>query len=100
MPMYDVNHALNCKKGDFVTIRRNNVRDFEAGLLAKVHADVETEPQLQLIAGKTINGLAGDNARPDVQARGVWSPAQNAYFDIRVSNTDAETQKITRQKLC
>ena len=90
---YNVNHALNCKKGGFVTIRHNNIRDFEAELLAKVHADVETEPQLQPIAGELVNGLAGDNARPDVRARGVWRPAQNAYFDIRVSNTNADSHK-------
>ena len=89
---FNVTHALNCKKGGFVTIR-HNVRDFEGELLAKVHADVETEPQLQPIADEVINGLEGDNARPDVRVRGVWRPAQNAYFDIRVSNTNAESHK-------
>ena len=43
---YDVTHALNCKKGGFVIIRHNNIRDFEANLLKKVCSDVETEPQL------------------------------------------------------
>ena len=37
---YDTRHALNCKKGGFVTIRHNNIRDYEANLLAKIHTDL------------------------------------------------------------
>ena len=44
---FDVNHAMNCKKGGFVIIRHNDIRDFEANLLSKICNDVETEPTLQ-----------------------------------------------------
>ena len=69
--------ALNCKKGGFVTIRHNNIRDYEANLLAKIHTDstfssFETEPSLQPVEGEIVNGIPGGNARPDVRARGVW----------------------------
>ena len=37
---YDTALALNCKKGGFVTIRHNNIRDYEANLLAKIHTDL------------------------------------------------------------
>ena len=74
-------------------MRHNNVRNFEAELLAKTHTDVETEPTLQPVAGEIINGLDGDNARPDIRARGVWRPAQNAFFDVRVTNTNSQSQK-------
>ena len=77
---FDVNHALNCKKGGFVIIRHNNIRDFEADLLAEVHRDVEIEPKLQPVEGEQIDGLVGENARPDVRARGVWRQGQNAFF--------------------
>ena len=90
---YNVNHALNCKKGGFVTIRHNNIRDFEASLMKKVHSDVEIEPPLQVLTGEIVNGLSGDNARPDIRARGVWRDGQNAFFDVRVTNTNAESQK-------
>ena len=33
---YNVTHALNCKKGGFVTMRHNNLRDFEADMLSKI----------------------------------------------------------------
>ena len=89
---FDANHALNCKKGGFVIIRHNTIRDFEADLLAEAHKDVETEPELQPVEGELIDGLAGENARPDIRARGVWRPGQNAFFDVRVTNTNSKSQ--------
>ena len=89
---YDTTHALNCKKGGLVTIRHNNVRDYEANLLAKFHTNVETEPSLQPIEGEIVNGIPGDNARPDVRARGVWRYGQNAFFNGRIANTESASQ--------
>ena len=86
---FDLNHALNCKRGGYIIMRHNNVRDFEANLLRRVHTDVETEPPLQPLGPETVNGLSGDEARPDIRARGVWRPGQNAYFDIRITNTNS-----------
>ena len=37
---FNVEHALTCKKGGFVTIRHNEVRDFTAELLSEVCKDV------------------------------------------------------------
>ena len=42
----------------------------------KVHNDVEIEPMLQPINGEVVNGMAGDNARSDIRARGVWRQGQ------------------------
>ena len=53
-------------------MRHNNIRDFEANLMRKVCNDVETEPSLQPINGENVAGLTGDEAKPDVRARGVW----------------------------
>ena len=57
-----------------MSIRHNNVRDFEASLLRKVCADVQIEPPLQ-----SVNE---DQARVDVRARGFWRMGQTAYFDV------------------
>ena len=58
----------------------------------KFYSDAELEPQLQPIHGEQIDGLTGDNARPDIRARGVWRQGQNAYFDVRITNTNAVSQ--------
>ena len=73
-------------------MRHNNIRDFEANLLHKVYNDVETEPSLQPLNGEHINGLTGDESRPDIRARGVWRNGQNAYFDIRITNPNSNSQ--------
>ena len=89
---FDLNHALNCKRGGLVIMRHNNIRDFEANLLRQVCTDVETEPPLQPLDGENLPGLSGDEARPDVRARGFWRNGQNAFFDIRVTNTNSSSQ--------
>ena len=90
---FDITHALNCKRGGYVIIRHNNIRDFEANLLRKLHNDVETEPDLQAITTERLRGLSNDQCKPDIQARGVWRDAQNTYFDIGVTNINSESQK-------
>ena len=80
MPMWsklDVTHAMNCKQGSFVIIRHNTVRDFEANLLKATLNDVEIGRKLQKIDNEGLNGLTGDDARPDIRAHGVWRQRQN-----------------------
>ena len=67
-----------------MTIRHNNVRDFEANLLKNVCNDVEIEPKLQPIEN--------DEARLDIRARGFWRPGQSAYFDVRITNVNSNSQ--------
>ena len=74
-------------------MRYNNIRDFEANLLRVVHNNVEVEPQLQQVGNEQFNGLWEDNARPDIRAKGVWGNAQNAYFDVSVTNVNSDSQK-------
>ena len=81
---FDTNHAMNCKKGGFVMIRHNNVRDLEANLIKTVYNDVEIGPKLQ----PTEN----DEARLDIRARGFWRPGQSAYFDVRITNVNSNSQ--------
>ena len=74
-------------------MRHNNIRDFEANLLRIVHNDVEFESQLQQVDNEQLNRLKEDNAHPDIRAKGVWRNAQNAYFDVRVTNINSDSQK-------
>ena len=89
------NHAMNCKRGGFVIIRHNEIRDFEANLLQDVCKDVEIEPALQPVSNEVISSLDGDAARPDIRARGFWRRGQNAFFDVKVSNINSQTYRNT-----
>ena len=42
----NVDHTMTCKKGGFVSIRHNEVRDLTANMLREVCHDVSTEPTL------------------------------------------------------
>ena len=85
---FNIQHALSCKNGGFVTLRHNILRDKTASLLTEVCKDVKIEPQLHTLTGETINTATNDSeeARLDVSARGFWVPGQKAFFDIRVFN--------------
>ena len=97
---FNMTHALNCKTGDFITICHNRVRDFLAQLLTEICNDVEIKPPLQPLEGKIINGLAGVNAKPDVLARGFWREEQNAFFNVRITNRNSESQRhLTSERI-
>ena len=85
----EVRHALNCKKGGFVAIRHNNIRDYEPNLLAKIHTDVETnllfdQLKKELLMEYLVIMLD--------RARGVSRDGQNAFFDVRITNTNSVSQ--------
>ena len=65
-------HAINFKRGEFVIMRHNNVRDFEANLLKTTLNDVEVKPKLQKIENEELNGLTGEDVRPEIRDHGVW----------------------------
>ena len=77
---FDVTYAMNCKRGGFVIMRHNDIRDFEANLLKRVCNDVEIEPPLQPLTNENLErgAINSDSARLDVRARGLWRRGQNA----------------------
>ena len=94
---FTVTHALNCHKGGFVNARHDNIRDLEAHMMKTICNDVEIEPALQPVANpthfssmKTAN--LRDDARLDIRTRGFWRAGQNAFFDVRVTNAESNSQ--------
>ena len=84
-----VDHILICKKGGYVTMRHNVLRDTEAKLMEKVCKDVRTEPRL--LPEMRNGNEEEDRKRPDISARGVWSPAEKTFFDILVTHPNADS---------
>ena len=72
---FDVEHALTCKRGGFISIRHDEVRDFTADLLSETCNDVAIEPLLTPLTGETFRYKTAankeDHARLDVSAREV-----------------------------
>ena len=90
--VFDVAHALSCKKGGFVTMRHNEVRDITANILNEVCRNVQNEPVLQPLTGEILVNAANrsDEARLDITARDFWIRGKQAFFDVRVFNPFAK----------
>ena len=87
------NHILICKKGGFVNSRHNRLRDTVASILEKICNEVVVEPTLQPCTGESLRPgtILDDGARLDIAARGLWSPMEMAFFDIRVLHPGAKS---------
>ena len=93
--VFDIDHAMICRRGGFVIQRHNELRDLEADLLSNVCNDVEVEPVLQPITGETLNRGANraQDARLDIHARGFWERQRSAFFDVRVCHLNADSYR-------
>ena len=88
-----IDHSLNCKLGGYDPIHHNNIRDTEARIMA---FDVKVEPVLQKVS-KNIKlspeTKTDDNARADTAARGIFSGHELTFFDVRISNPNAPSNR-------
>ena len=97
---FDIQHALSCKKGGFISLRHNHLRNITAVLLREVCKDIRVEPQLQQLTGEILHPstVTGNEGRFDICARGFWQAGQMEVFDVRVSNPTAKRYEIS--KIC
>ena len=88
----DTDHALSCKKGGYIIMRHNRIRDLEAEMMREVCTDVKIEPPLLPLANENlVNGNQAENARLDVSGNGIWGPMQKTFLDIRVMHPNSPT---------
>ena len=90
-----INHALICKKGGYVSLRHNSLRDRTAEIMKITCRDVVIEPNLLPINEVELptGSNKADNARLDVSARSVWNPLEKAFFDVRVFHAPAASNR-------
>ena len=93
---FNVEHALSCAMGGFLSLRHNEIRDITASLLTEVCSEVCVEPDLQSVTPDQLYGASAnsqDGARLDVSANGVWGGRFQKTFDIRVFNPLAPSNR-------
>ena len=91
----DINHALICKTGGYVSFRHDALKETEADLLKEVCRNVETEPGMQPTRSDMLNASANttDQARLDIAATGLWSRFERTFFDVRVTHPNAPSNR-------
>ena len=65
-------HCLSCKKGGFITLCHNELRDFTTSQLLEVCRNVRIEPRLKPLTGKIYHYSTSNNtedASVDVSER-------------------------------
>ena len=92
---FNVDYAMICKRGGFVTQRHNELRDLEVEMLRMVYNGVQTEPILQDITEKELSRGANTapDARLDIVARGFWERQMSAFFDVRIFHPNADSYR-------
>ena len=76
---YDVQHALFSKRGSFITLRYNHIRNVFAEVLSQITKDMKIEPVLQSLTGETFEqrtANTSDDAWLDIIARGFLTKSQ------------------------
>ena len=93
---FNLTRAWSCKKGGFVSLRYNHIRNTPASLLTEVCKDVRVELLLQQLTGESLQNhtATGNKVRLDICARGFWEVGQAAFFDVRILNPNASRYAI------
>ena len=93
--VFNVDHAMVCRRGGFIIQRHNELRDLEADILSMVCNDVEIEPVLQELTGRSLPSGANraPDARLDIHARGFWERLRSAFFNVRVCHPNADSYR-------
>ena len=95
--IFNVKHALFCKKGGFITLPYNELRDFTGNQLSEVCHDVQLESQLKPLTDEIYH--YNTSIRVDVSMQGFWVQGQLALSDVGVINLLAKCYNAKHLKL-
>jgi len=106
---FSIRHALECKKGGLVICRHNEVRDELSDLAVKafIPSAVRDEPRIHIgrpaeeskeqtetnpaVTRNFLKNRGED--RGDLLIRGLWARGTDCILDIRVTDTDAKSNR-------
>ena len=74
---------MSCKKGGFISIQRNYLRDLAQYLMTEVLKGTEIEPKVTLLSGKNLYGNPHE-ATINISTCDVLGLGQQTFFDVRV----------------
>jgi hypothetical protein len=97
---FTVGHAMSCKKGGLVLLRHNDVAAEWHHLCAKALTPSAVSDEPLIHTGRDGNDRehapgaeAPPELRGDVAAHGFWRRGATAIFDIRITDTDAQSNR-------
>jgi hypothetical protein len=89
-----LSHALKCKNGGWINMRHDEVKDAWAQLFKKVCTGVRKEVFMPACTGVRFAShttTTKADARADVVVRGLFNKMEDAYTDVSVHDTGAES---------
>ena len=84
---FSIQHCMSYKKGGFVSIKHNDLRDLTANMLSEVCKDIEIELKLTPSTAEELSSRTANTTNEeklDIRARGVWERGQQAFLDLRI----------------
>ena len=98
--LFDVSHALKCKKGGWVMRRHHQVARVWRALSKRVSPVVLPEPLVAPpINLKKASTTRREDARADIMVAGLFRAMQDAYLDVFVSDTGAASYVSRKSKV-
>ena len=96
--IFDVDHALVCKKGGLINRRHNDVK-FEFGEMcaqALQPSYITDEPKIQTgqnTGVSVVDGITTPAAeeRGDIGAHGFWTKGKTTIFDVRITHAECKS---------
>ena len=72
---FDIEYSISCRKGGFLYIGHNDLRDLTANMMSEVGKETKIKSKLTPLSGKELQGRTSNNsneARVDIRTRGFW----------------------------
>jgi hypothetical protein len=92
---FNTAHAMSCKTGGLVLLRHNNVAAEWHSLCASTLTPSAVSDEPLILTGQDNTGTHGHGTAPppdlrgDVAVHGFWKRGTTTIFDIRITDTDA-----------